>query len=250
MSHPAFTGISRAHPGGSIDEPAGPWTARRESAPHERRGGTGGQRPGAGPKHDLVFTDRVSVTPVHLRHQLPHAVLAELHGLERSPLTRAIGEIRPLPAARGFAVPDRRGPRLHTPADVLAHAAAEGITLRIDGTETQIRRLDDIDPEIVRHVREMALRTVMKHTPDEPNHCVPVEDVASRAKDITVPVLAINGALDTRGCLDTVTALIDAVPNGRITQLDRAAHYTTMEQPEEFTRILLDFLREIYVPEG
>ncbi|MEU6369951.1 transposase family protein [Streptomyces sp. NPDC046931] len=140
LSHPAFTGICRAHLGGLIDELAGPWTARCESALHERRGGNRRQRPGAGPKHDLVFTDRVLVTLVHLRHQLPHAALAELYGLERSTITRAIGEIRPLLAARGFAVPDRPGLGLHTLADVFAYAAAEGITLRIDGTETQVRR--------------------------------------------------------------------------------------------------------------
>ncbi|MFI5972746.1 transposase family protein [Streptomyces sp. NPDC051452] len=140
LSHPAFTGISRAHLGGLINELAGPWTARCESALHERRGGNRRQRLGAGPKHDLAFTDRVLVTLVHLRAQLPHAALAELYGGERSTITRAIGEIRPLPAARGFAVPDRPGLRLHTLADVFAHAAAEGITLRIDGTETQVRR--------------------------------------------------------------------------------------------------------------
>ena len=113
-----------------------------------------------------------------------------------------------------------------------------------------VRGLDEVDPAIVAHVREMALRTLMKHTPDEPDHRVPVEDVASRAKDITVPVLAIDGALDMPGLLDTVTALMEAVPNGRSTQLDGAAHYTTMEQPEEFTRILMDFLREVNAQEG
>ncbi|MFC9269053.1 transposase family protein [Streptomyces zhihengii] len=140
LSHPAFTGISRAHLGGLVEELAGPWTARCGSVLHERRGGNRRQRPGAGPKHDLVFTDRVAVTLVHLRHQLPHAALAELHSLERSTITR--GDRRdPSPAAaRGFAVPDGPGLRLHTLADVFAYAAAEGITLRIDGTETQVRR--------------------------------------------------------------------------------------------------------------
>lgn len=114
LSHPAFTGISRAHLGGPIEELAGPWAARCESALHERRGGKRKQRPGAGPKHDLVFTDRVLVTLVHLRHQLPHAALAELYSLERSTITRAIGEIRPLLAERGFSVPDRTGVRLRT----------------------------------------------------------------------------------------------------------------------------------------
>ncbi|MEV8424565.1 helix-turn-helix domain-containing protein [Streptomyces niveus] len=58
---------------------------------------------GAGPKYDLVFTDRVLVTLVHLRTELPHAALAELYGTARSTVSRAIGEIRPLLAARGFA---------------------------------------------------------------------------------------------------------------------------------------------------
>ncbi len=44
------------------------------------------------------------------------------------------------PAARGFAVPAREGVRLRTLEDVFAYAAAEGVTLRIDGTEVQVRR--------------------------------------------------------------------------------------------------------------
>ncbi|MCX5265625.1 transposase family protein [Streptomyces sp. NBC_00199] len=92
LSHPSFTGISRAHLGGLIEELAGPWSACRESALHERRGGRRKQQPGAGPKHDLVFTDRVLITLVYLRTQLPHTALAELYGLERSTITRAMGE--------------------------------------------------------------------------------------------------------------------------------------------------------------
>jgi len=51
-----------------------------------------------------------------------------------------VGEIRPLLAARGFAVPGKPGLRLRTLADVFAYAAAEGVELRIDGTEVQVRR--------------------------------------------------------------------------------------------------------------
>ncbi|MEE1752962.1 alpha/beta fold hydrolase [Streptomyces sp. SP18CS02] len=109
------------------------------------------------------------------------------------------------------------------------------------------RTLADIDQDIIRHIREMASRTLMKHTPDEPDHCVPVEDVAARAKDITVPVLAVDGALDAPGVLRTVTALMDIVPDGRSARLEGAGHYTTMEQPEAFTRILMDFLHEVRV---
>ncbi|WP_234335343.1 MULTISPECIES: transposase family protein [Streptomyces] len=140
MYHPAFCGLSRAHLGGLIEELATPWTARCESALRERRGGERKRAAGAGPHHHLVLTDRVLVTLVVLRLQLPHAVLAERCGVSRPTITRAVHEIRPLLAARGFAVPDRPGLRLRTLADVFAYAGAEGVELRIDGTEVQVRR--------------------------------------------------------------------------------------------------------------
>lgn len=60
--------------------------------------------------------------------------------VDRSTVTRAIGEIRGLLAERGCAVPDRPGLRLRTLADVFAYAQAEGIELRLDATEVQVRR--------------------------------------------------------------------------------------------------------------
>ncbi|WP_443077961.1 transposase family protein [Streptomyces sp. NBC_01450] len=80
------------------------------------------------------------ITLVCLRPQLPHAALAELYGVTRPTVTRAIHEISPLLAGRGFAVPQRPGARLHTLADVFACAEAEGVDLRVDGTEVQVRR--------------------------------------------------------------------------------------------------------------
>lgn len=92
------------------------------------------------PDHRLPFVDRVLATLVVMRFQLPHAALAVLYGVDRSTVTRAVHEIRPLLEQRGFAVPGRPGVRLRTLADVFAHAAAEGVELRIDGTEVQVRR--------------------------------------------------------------------------------------------------------------
>ncbi|GHE08994.1 hypothetical protein GCM10010339_59800 [Streptomyces alanosinicus] len=66
-------------------------------------------------------------TLIHLRHDLPHSALGLLFGVDRSTITRAIGEIRILPAERGCAVPDRPGLHLRTMADVVAYAQAEGI---------------------------------------------------------------------------------------------------------------------------
>jgi hypothetical protein len=62
----------------------------------------------------------------------------DIYGVDRSTVSAAIRQIRPLLAHRGFATP--AGQRLHTLADVLAYAAAEGLTVRLDGTEIQVRR--------------------------------------------------------------------------------------------------------------
>jgi hypothetical protein len=113
--------------------------AREAARLDERRGYDRLRAKGGGPDHQLVFTDRVIATLVVLRFQLPHAALAVFYGVDRSTVTRAVHEIRPLLAARGFAVPGRPELRLRTLADVFAYAAAEGVELLIDGTEVQVR---------------------------------------------------------------------------------------------------------------
>jgi hypothetical protein len=141
LSHRICTGISRRRLGKLIEELADPWLAQQESYLRVRRGGRDRLRAeGAGPDHGLPFVDRVVATLVILRFQLPHAALALFYEVDRSTITRAVGEIRPLLAERGFAVPGKPGLRLKTLADVFAYAAAEGVQLRIDGTEVQVRR--------------------------------------------------------------------------------------------------------------
>jgi hypothetical protein len=140
LSHRICTGISDRALGKLVEELAPPWLAQQESRLRVRRGRDRLRAEGAGPGRELPFADRVIVTLVILRFQLPHAALAVCYGVHRSTITRAAGEIRPLLAARGFAVPGQPGLRLRTLADVFAYAAAEGVKLRIDGTEVQVRR--------------------------------------------------------------------------------------------------------------
>jgi hypothetical protein len=132
--------MSRARLSALIAEMAAPWAASEEDRLLERRGHERERAAGAGPDHDLPFTDRVIATLVHLRLQLPHKALAVIYGVDRSTVTRAVREIRPLLAARGFAVPGEPGLRLRTLADVFAYAASRGVTIRLDGTEVQVRR--------------------------------------------------------------------------------------------------------------
>ncbi|WP_385625546.1 transposase (plasmid) [Streptomyces sp. P8-A8] len=140
LAHQVFTGVSRGRLAFLVEELAGPWQAVVEGRRHEARGGSRKCEAGAGARHRLVFVDRLVATLIHLRHDLPHAALGLLFGVDRSTITRAIGEIRGLLAERGCAVPNRPGLRLRTLADVFAYAQAEGIELRLDATEVQVRR--------------------------------------------------------------------------------------------------------------
>ncbi|WTJ47359.1 transposase [Streptomyces atratus] len=123
-----------------LEELSPRWWARRESALDRQRGYKRRRAEGAGRKPKLELVDRLLVTLVHLRLGLPHAALAELYRVDRSTVSAAIRQVRPLLAARGFAVPDRPGVRLRTLEDAFAYADFEGVDLRIDGTEVQVRR--------------------------------------------------------------------------------------------------------------
>ena len=140
LSHRIWTGVRRRTLGKLVEELAVPWQAAEEGRLRGRRGHERLRAAGAGPDHDMPVTDRVVVTLVCLRFQLPHKALAGLYGVDRSTVTRAVREIRPLLAARGFAVPGEPGIRLRTLADLFAYAAARGVTTRLDGTEVQVRR--------------------------------------------------------------------------------------------------------------
>ncbi|MFK0017632.1 transposase family protein [Streptomyces sp. NPDC091027] len=93
---------------------------------------------GAGAKHQLVFVDRLLATLVHLRHSVTHDMLACWFGVDRSTISRAIGEVRPLLATRGCTI--AAGIRLRTLAEVIDHLGASGQTGIIDGTEIRVRR--------------------------------------------------------------------------------------------------------------
>jgi Helix-turn-helix of DDE superfamily endonuclease len=159
LSHPCFTGIARQHLGELIAEQADPWTAQHQATLAHRCGHPRRRAAGAGPHQRLVLCDRVLATLIVLRLQLPHQALAVLLGVDRATITCAIGQIRPLLAARGFAVPGQPTLRLRTLADVVAYAAANGVELRIDGTETQVRRPASTDPAGARSSPASASRT-------------------------------------------------------------------------------------------
>jgi hypothetical protein len=140
LRHRIFTGLTQQHLDALITELEPRWRSRHESDLRARRGHDRRRVKDAGPHAKVAFPDRLVATLIVLRYQVPHELVAELFGVERSTVSRAVRQVRPLLAARGFTVADQPGLRWRTLADVFAYAEANNITLRIDGTETQVRR--------------------------------------------------------------------------------------------------------------
>ncbi|MHB9756253.1 alpha/beta fold hydrolase [Streptomyces sp. BYX5S] len=105
------------------------------------------------------------------------------------------------------------------------------------------RDLDDLDPGVVQRLRAMTWSTMTKHTADEPDWRVPLQNTWERAAAITVPVRAINGAVDSPDHIGMAERLTGSVADGRAVSLADAAHYPNMERPDAFNRALTDFLR-------
>ncbi|MFH8765420.1 alpha/beta fold hydrolase [Streptomyces althioticus] len=131
--------------------------------------------------------------------------------------------------------------------DTIAGALAAGdVTTWLDAFLRLVpgpgRSADDIDPEIPRRVREMALHTLSKHSAGEKDWLVPVTGSLDRAGEIRVPLLAVNGALEPAELHAAAERLAAAVPDGRTATLEDTGHYSAMERPDVFVGVLLDFL--------
>jgi pimeloyl-ACP methyl ester carboxylesterase len=70
------------------------------------------------------------------------------------------------------------------------------------------------------------------------------QPAADRLGEIRVPVLVIVGDLDTRGVQLSSDKLASEVPSARKTVFHNVAHMASMEKPDDFNRLVLDFLAE------
>src|SRR5208283_5357899 len=62
---------------------------------------------------------------------------------------------------------------------------------------------------------------------------------------LKIPVLCIAGEYDTKYC-SIAREMYNQLPNARLSIIPGAGHAPHLEKPEEFNRLVLDFLRECY----
>jgi hypothetical protein len=124
LSHPALTGMSRRHLDDLVAELAGPQKAQREQGRRQRRGTERRRAAGSGPRPKLTNADRILATVLYLRRLCTQAILGELFAVDRSRITEAIRETRPLLERHGHAITPSTA-RFPAPADLIAFLTAE-----------------------------------------------------------------------------------------------------------------------------
>ncbi|UCC48268.1 MAG: alpha/beta fold hydrolase [Gemmatimonadota bacterium] len=66
-----------------------------------------------------------------------------------------------------------------------------------------------------------------------------------RLGDINVPTLAVVGSIDVSDVLEIVDIIAERVPGARKVVIPDVAHMVSMEKPEEFNRVVLEFLSRL-----
>lgn len=104
------------------------------------------------------------------------------------------------------------------------------------------RPLTDLDPAVPALIEEMTVKTLMKHTADEPDWSRHPEDTWARAAKLAIPVLAVIGGADSPDHRAQAERLADSVADGRKAVIPDAAHYPNLEQPARFDAIISEFI--------
>ena len=120
-------------------------------------------------------------------------------------------------------------------------AVEVNIRMWVDGPS---RSPDEVDPELRRKVGEMQRRAIelWLEAGEEGEYQPLAEDWGERLAEIAVPTLVIVGELDRPEMLEIAERLEAEIPNARRETMAGTAHVPSMERPEEFDRLVLEFL--------
>lgn len=121
--------------------------------------------------------------------------------------------------------------------------AATEINLRlwVDGPA---RSPGEVDPEVREKVGAMQLNIFQKPVPQDIEELDLQPPALARLGEIKAPALLVAGELDLEEKRRTLDLLAREIPAARQAILPGGAHIITMEQPDAFNRIALDFLME------
>jgi pimeloyl-ACP methyl ester carboxylesterase len=126
----------------------------------------------------------------------------------------------------------------------LAEAVELNLRTWLDGPS---RTAADVDPDLRAFVGAMQRRAFELPAWDEES--VPEQELeppaSGRLVELAVPIMAIVGELDQPATIEVAERLAPYAPRCRLVRWPDVAHLPSLERPDEFTRVVLDFLHEV-----
>jgi hypothetical protein len=120
LTHPDLTGMPREKLDAITTQLAEPQAHQHEQGRHTRRGADRSRARGAGRRPRLCDADRVLATVLYLRRLCTQAVLGDVFAVDRTTITTAIRETRPLLQQHGHAIKPATA-RFPTREDLIAY---------------------------------------------------------------------------------------------------------------------------------
>jgi 3-oxoadipate enol-lactonase len=103
---------------------------------------------------------------------------------------------------------------------------------------------DRVDPQLRERMHEIIASNYREH-PTQGQPIVLDPPAFGRLAEIQVPTLVLIGDLDTYETQQMSNILAEKIPGARKAVIHGTAHLPNMEKPDEFTRLVLDFLNEV-----
>jgi 2-hydroxy-6-oxonona-2,4-dienedioate hydrolase len=159
----------------------------------------------------------------------------------------SVGDMVLVGSAVGGFGPDIDPPRQW---DDIVAAEEAGDLERVSELEVQVwvdgpgRSHEDVDASVRDLVREMNLIALRNEASGLGDEWEPEPPAADRLPDVQAPTLLIVGDEDQPSVFAAADLLQRELPNVRRVVMHGAAHLPNMERPEEFNRIVLDFLKD------
>src|ERR671913_1489876 len=158
-----------------------------------------------------------------------------------------VGDMVLVGSAVGGFGPDINPPRQW---DDIVAAEEAGDLERVSELEVQVwvdgpgRSHEDVDAYLRDLVQEMNLIALRNEASGLGDEWEPEPPAADRLPDVQAPTLLIVGDEDQPSVFAAADLLQRELPNVRKVVMHGTAHVPNMERPEEFNRIVLDFLKD------
>jgi pimeloyl-ACP methyl ester carboxylesterase len=136
--------------------------------------------------------------------------------------------------------PEAAATRLKMAEHVLNHgtsAVAEAMPAKLFAASTFAEQ-----PRVVAAVKKMIEETDPAGLAAAQRGMAEREDVRSWLPQINVPTLVVVGREDMISPVDEMRAIAEAIPGAKFEVIERAGHMAPMERPEEFNRLLREFV--------